>query len=303
MIGIPIYEASLAIAIDMSPTILVAPATIGPGKSVIDLCFYGSSLLDRALALVARGRPLKKLFKPKLGCMMRLKAQLQTLTKGSMSMMEYIERKRSVADFLAANSHIVSDEDLIGHILTELDLSYGAFTTAFMMKTENLSIDDLVGFLLQEETRLEQEHVRLASVRQITTALTRSTSSSLSRNYDPQRRCPICQLCNKQGHKTIDCWQRVNQTDFLSLAQSPKSATSNLYGPTQPPVDCNGNHLSIFHAGSSYLPNLKLSSVFIVPDLTKNLLSVSKLTKNNNVYMEFWPKHCNVKIFLGQTIL
>ncbi|KAL7583614.1 hypothetical protein Lser_V15G44010 [Lactuca serriola] len=172
MIGIPIYEASLAIAIDMSPTILVAPATIGPGKSVIDLCFYGSSLLDRALALVARGRPLKKLFKPKLGCMMRLKAQLQTLTKGSMSMMEYIERKRSVADFLAANSHIVSDEDLIGHILTELDLSYGAFTTAFMMKTENLSIDDLVGFLLQEETRLEQEHVRLASVRQITTALT-----------------------------------------------------------------------------------------------------------------------------------
>lgn len=54
MIGIPIDEASLAIAIDMSPTILVAPATIGPGKSVIDLCFYGSSLLDRALALVAR---------------------------------------------------------------------------------------------------------------------------------------------------------------------------------------------------------------------------------------------------------
>lgn len=43
--------------------------------------------------------------------------------------------------------------------------------------------------------------------------------------------------------------------------------------------------------------------MLIVHDLTKNLLSVSKLIEDNNVYMEFLPKDYNVKTFQGQTIL
>lgn len=65
----------------------------------------------------------------------------------------------------------------------------------------------------------------------------------------------------------------------------------------------NGNHLCISHVGSSSLPNLILPTLLIVPELTKNLQSVSKLTKDKNVYMEFWPNHCNVKTLQGQTIL
>lgn len=59
----------------------------------------------------------------------------------------------------------------------------------------------------------------------------------------------------------------------------------------------NGKNLSISHEGYCSLHNLSLPSVFIVPKLTKNLLSVSKLTRDNNVYMEFWPTHCFVKNF------
>ena len=51
----------------------------------------------------------------------------------------------------------------------------------------------------------------------------------------------------------------------------------------------NGNYLSISHVGSSSLSILKLPNVLIVPKLTKNLLSVSKLTNDNNFYMKFWP--------------
>nr|KAJ0191944.1 hypothetical protein LSAT_V11C800425760 [Lactuca sativa] len=65
----------------------------------------------------------------------------------------------------------------------------------------------------------------------------------------------------------------------------------------------NGNHLSISHVGSSSISHLKLPNVLIVPNLTKNLLSVSKLTEDNDVYMEFWPKSFSVKTFQGQTIL
>lgn len=52
---------------------------------------------------------------------MQLKAQLQTLLKGSMAMIDYIERKRSIADSLAANHYFIYEEDLIGHLLTGLE--------------------------------------------------------------------------------------------------------------------------------------------------------------------------------------
>lgn len=57
----------------------------------------------------------------------------------------------------------------------------------------------------------------------------------------------------------------------------------------------NGNQLLITHLGSSSLSSLHLPKVFIVPRLTKNLLSVSQLTQDNNVFMEFWPDRCFVK--------
>lgn len=63
---------------------------------------------------------------------MQLKVQLHTLTKGS----------------LAENLHPINDEDLIVYILNGLDSSYGNFITAFMMKSEALTVDDLIGYLL-----------------------------------------------------------------------------------------------------------------------------------------------------------
>lgn len=65
----------------------------------------------------------------------------------------------------------------------------------------------------------------------------------------------------------------------------------------------NINQLCISHVGSSSLLNLHLPNMLIVPKLTKNLLSVSKLTDDNNVYVELWSKHCNIKNLQGQTLL
>lgn len=65
----------------------------------------------------------------------------------------------------------------------------------------------------------------------------------------------------------------------------------------------DGNNLIISHVASSSLHHLKLPTVLVVPQIKKRLISVSKLTNDNNVYLEFWPKHCSVKSFQGQTIL
>ncbi|XP_019420746.1 PREDICTED: uncharacterized protein LOC109330937 [Lupinus angustifolius] len=136
------------------------------------LLWIKSNLFERALSLVVRATSshmawtaIEKTFQAQTrACRMALKVQLQTLTKGSLSMLEYLKRKRSIADSLAENLHPISDEDLIGYILSGLDSSYGAFSTAFMMKSEDVSVDDMVGHLLQEEARLEQEHTRQAVV-------------------------------------------------------------------------------------------------------------------------------------------
>ena len=51
----------------------------------------------------------------------------------------------------------------------------------------------------------------------------------------------------------------------------------------------NGNAASISHIGISHLsPNIALNDVLVVPQLTKNLLSVSKLTQDNLVDVLFF---------------
>jgi hypothetical protein len=61
----------------------------------------------------------------------------------------------------------------------------------------------------------------------------------------------------------------------------------------------NGTYLSILHTGSATLLTnyhaLQLSNVLHVPLITKNLLSVSQLTRDNNIFVEFSHTNCFIK--------
>ncbi|KAL4376423.1 hypothetical protein GQ457_02G023530 [Hibiscus cannabinus] len=61
----------------------------------------------------------------------------------------------------------------------------------------------------------------------------------------------------------------------------------------------NGHTLPIKYFGQSNLvsnsKNFLLKNLLYVPSITKNLLSVSKLTQDNQVSLEFFPNHCQVK--------
>jgi GAG-pre-integrase domain len=70
----------------------------------------------------------------------------------------------------------------------------------------------------------------------------------------------------------------------------------------------NGKPLSIAHKGSSVLKNgattLKLNNVLHVPEIAKNLISVSQLTLDNKVSVEFSPHCCFIKdLETRQTLL
>lgn len=106
-----------------------------------------SALSDRSLATVARSKSsqlawqtLERTFQAQTRAhRMAMKIQLQTLSKGSLTMIDYLERKRQIADSLAENLTPVTDEDLIGYILNGLDSSYSSFTSAFLMHSATSS--------------------------------------------------------------------------------------------------------------------------------------------------------------------
>lgn len=57
----------------------------------------------------------------------------------------------------------------------------------------------------------------------------------------------------------------------------------------------NGEQLEIIATGSSKLKSLNLHDILYVPNITKNLLSVSKLAADNNILVEFDKNWCFVK--------
>jgi hypothetical protein len=63
----------------------------------------------------------------------------------------------------------------------------------------------------------------------------------------------------------------------------------------------NGAGMHISHIGQASLPThtskqLHLTNVLQVPSVTRNLLSVRKLTRDNNVFVEFHPSDVFVKV-------
>lgn len=69
----------------------------------------------------------------------------------------------------------------------------------------------------------------------------------------------------------------------------------------------DGSQLNISHTGYSFIPstggNLKLENVLCVPHIAKNLVRISKLARDNNVFVEFHADFCVVKDKMSGTEL
>jgi hypothetical protein len=134
---------------------------------------------------------------------------------------------------------------------------------------------------------------------------------------------PKCQICGKIGHTTRKCWYRMDET----LPEDPHSAVMattssyqvdpNWYSDTGATYHItsdldrlslrekyhdldtvqvgNGTGLQILHLGSCSINTdtrpLALNNVLHVPEISKHLLSVDKLARDNNIFFEFHPWH------------
>nr|KYP72473.1 hypothetical protein KK1_005062 [Cajanus cajan] len=89
-------------------------------------------------------------------------------------------------------------------------------------------------------------------------------------------------------------------TNHLTPYLSNLSSKSDYTGPDKITMG-NGQALGINHIGTSYFVTPMSSTIFTlkdllhVPQITKNLVSVSKFCRDNKVYIEFHTHHCLVK--------
>ena len=140
---------------------------------------------------------------------------------------------------------------------------------------------------------------------------------------------PTGQICNKVGHTALHCYYlfdhafqapQNNQasvfiatpelvsdqswyansgaTNHVTVELENLSMKSNYHGKDKLVVD-NSNKLSITHVGHTEIPSLSsqlyLRNILFVPHIKKSLLSISCLTTDNKVFVEFHSNVCLVK--------
>ncbi|KAL4325113.1 hypothetical protein GQ457_11G022720 [Hibiscus cannabinus] len=123
-----------------------------------------------------------------------------------------------------------------------------------------------------------------------------STGAGLPAGSDgiPAATSPQVNLVAADDHWFMDS----GASHHVSPDPGSSQASAAYYGPGKLTVG-NGVSLPILRVGDSVLNSssrtLRLHNVLHVPSITKNLISVSKLARDNNVFLEFHARSCLVR--------
>jgi gag-polypeptide of LTR copia-type/GAG-pre-integrase domain len=99
-----------------------------------------------------------------LACVMDIKMQLHSLQKGHLSMQDYLDQKRSLADRLRLIGSLVSNDDLQLFILHGLNTEYDSLIVSLNSKPNAVPFNELAGLLLTHEQRLQKNVVLTAAI-------------------------------------------------------------------------------------------------------------------------------------------
>ena len=95
---------------------------------------------------------------------MPLKMQIQTLKKGSMTMVDYFAKMKRLYDSLALARKPVELSDFIQYVLTGLDsFDYESLVTGVLARGDKINLDEFYSLLLSHENRVEQMKGKIAS--------------------------------------------------------------------------------------------------------------------------------------------
>ncbi|KAL6317024.1 hypothetical protein AAG906_026780 [Vitis piasezkii] len=290
---------------------------------------------------------------------MQLRLAFQTTRKGSLPIMEYILKMKTIRDSLAAIGEPVAEHDQILQLLAGLEADYNPIIASLTAHEDDLALHSVHSILLSHEQRLHFQN-STAEDEVVSAHITTQDHPQQSRKYHigkpsssfnsqnsfhhqqnsrrpnahGQNQCthqsgsrPQCQLCGKYRHTVISCYHRfdINFQGPDILPTNPTKASSNVpintnkmqamfldtdathylshnegqlsniqpyQGKDQVMVG-NGKQLPISSVGSNYFhsshKSFQLQDIFHVPQLTTNLISVSKFCTDNNSFFEFHP--------------
>ena len=85
---------------------------------------------------------------------MQLRLEFQTTRKGSLTMMEYILKLKSLADNLATIREPLTDRDQILQLLGGLGVDYNSIVASLTVREDEMSLHSVPNILLTHEQRL-----------------------------------------------------------------------------------------------------------------------------------------------------
>lgn len=130
------------------------------------LCWLLSTLREQVLSAVIGAKSsldVWQILSTQFGTRSRsrvlyLRAQIQTIRKGSMNFHEYYTKMKSTMDALRASGNNMSDDDFALCLLAGLGSEYDSIITTINVRSENTTLSDAYGMLLSHENRIEYQH-------------------------------------------------------------------------------------------------------------------------------------------------
>ncbi|KAE8715757.1 hypothetical protein F3Y22_tig00110160pilonHSYRG00364 [Hibiscus syriacus] len=235
---------------------------------------------------------------------MSLHYKLQSLKKGGDSMRAYLTRVKEVCDALASCGSTVPQVEQIASILKGLTREYQLFMAIITSMKETIDLVTLtilelvvedvadLGFSANFVERLDTSLIDVG-IDMIKTS--RVLLLLIEGNISPNTRLPLL-LVILQSHPlmmvvSVVLSEEPGATHHVTAVANKVLNSSEYRGPFKP--------LDVALVGNAHMNAssrvLLLNDLLHVPQITKSLLSVSKLARDNDVFIEFHANRCCVR--------
>jgi hypothetical protein len=192
----------------------------------------------------------------------QIRYQLTSLKKGALTITDYYQKARILAQTLATIDKPLKDSELVLYVLNGLPMEFDSLVTSVTTRTDPISMNDLYGHLLTYEQRIATHHsspdLSLSSVNVAQRNSAPPTfSTGRGRGYSPNYRGrgrgrgrgppssgtfnqynrdsrPLCQICSKPGHTALRCYQRYDHSYQSDITGPTSNFTSQHAAASDP---------------------------------------------------------------------
>ncbi|TXG63472.1 hypothetical protein EZV62_010466 [Acer yangbiense] len=237
---------------------------------------------------------------------------VQSQKKGTMPIRKYLASMKSYVDLLAMMGHPVNEDEQLMGITEGLGPEYEAMTVQITSRVEPFIVSEATALLLAHEKRIESYAINIDG----------STSFANLAFHGQQKDLEDKILKNQAGNNQMSAMFAAPNNQMSAMFAAPDGQLEGVWFPDLVATNHvinelgnlnigaeynggnklfmgNGIGLTIFHIGHSTFSNASrsfiLRNLLHVPNITKNLISVSQFANDNNVFFELHPHACFVK--------